>query len=226
MTLRLVQNDPEPTRASPKAEPVHRGCYAHRPGPGLTERGRRHPMRLLRPGTVVLLLLLWGEHGACKRGRKQRLRPKEGGTGGAGGGGGTVTVPSAAERDAMSAWVSGMVGNGSSPEALKQLFAEYAGGSTGGGETAEGARTFGLPKHALPIDGDPRLREPMTSKDSISAAWGWYSGSLDEPAELPPHVIEFYRDHGYACSCPRLAALRARCACFSSDPFCSASAAT
>jgi len=87
-----------------------------------------------------------------------------------------------------------MVANGTSPEELRRMVMAATGAR---GETADGARTFGLPKWGLKQDADPRLREPLMSKDKIQAAWGWYSGRLDEPAVLPPEVIEQYRDHGH-----------------------------
>lgn len=35
------------------------------------------------------------------------------------------------------------------------------------------------------------------SKEAVTAAWGWYSGSLEEPASLPAGVVQQYRDHGH-----------------------------
>ena len=86
-----------------------------------------------------------------------------------------------------------MVANGTSPEELRTLVMA----ATAGGETAEGARTFGLPKWGLGQDADAQLVEPLLSRAKVEAAWGWYSGRLDETAVLPPEVVEQYRDHGH-----------------------------
>ena len=86
-----------------------------------------------------------------------------------------------------------MVSNGTSPEELRTLVMA----ATAGGETAEGARTFGLPKWGLGQDADAQLVEPLLSRAKVEAAWGWYSGRLDETAVLPPEVVEQYRDHGH-----------------------------
>ena len=144
-------------------------------------------MRRLRLAATCVLLFCAPPGAAPKRARKSRQKP--------------VPLPPppppaplSTDALAVQAWVAGMVANGTTPEALSRMVARATGDM---GEAAEGARTNGLPKHAMSADVDPRLHEPLMSKDAITASWGWYSGSLREPAELPREVIEQYRDHGH-----------------------------
>ena len=91
------------------------------------------------------------------------------------------------------AWIQQKVGEGHSPEVLRAALGKVASGGAevlspsaagGGGAVLGGGgpRAYGLPKHAHSAAADPRLREPLMSKDAVTSAWGWYSGSLVEPA--------------------------------------------
>ena len=109
-----------------------------------------------------------------------------------------------AAEAAVQEWVAGMIEvNGTAPEVLRAALAAVAGVPPMPSQTsatalpASGTRAFGLPSHAHSPDEDARLREPLMSKDAVQAAWGWYSGSLSEPASLPPSVVAQYRNHGH-----------------------------
>lgn len=146
----------------------------------------------LVPVTLVALSLTnYGAQG--RKARKERSKPRDSlanrGS----------TEQKEAEQDIME-WVSHQVSTGRSPEVLRAALGAVASGGSPAGNgmpVSSTVRSCGLPKHAQSSSADLRLREPLMSQDAVTNAWGWYSGSLQEPATLPSDVISQYREHGH-----------------------------
>jgi hypothetical protein len=184
----------------------YRDCTVHpRPAPGpptgrprTDTPGRRAPQRLTSNAmrhaarTLAMLALTCA---ACDAKKARKARPKPARSDAA-------TAQRSAEA-AVKEWVAGMIEvNGTSPEVLRAALASVAGVPTGQSQSSATAlptseRAFGLPSHAHSPNEDVRLREPLMSKDAVQEAWGWYSGSLSEPASLPSSVVAQYRNHGH-----------------------------
>jgi hypothetical protein len=119
-----------------------------------------------------------------RKARKERAKPAADNARTSGG----AVEQEAAEQEVM-AWIQQKVGEGHNPEVLRAALGSVASGGTGTSSPYSGAglsvaspRSCGLPKHAHSAAEDPRLREPLMSKDAVTSAWGWYSGSLNKPA--------------------------------------------
>jgi hypothetical protein len=132
-----------------------------------------------------------GAHG--RKARKERSRPRDSPANRG------STAQQEIEQEIME-WVSEQVRAGRSPDVLRAALGTVASGGSPAGNDVAGSSTIrssGLPKHAHSSSADLRLREPLMSQDAVTAAWGWYSGSLQEPASLPAEVISQYREHGH-----------------------------